>query len=854
MFLKNRKYIIFLLVLTFIFLRENKAQVSVSGVPESFSFTLKSSVILPKKVLEDIDTAQLIKEDSDKGIQNRYGVVQTVNIDIKQSGTKTEVAGKGYIWRYEVSSANAYSLGLMFTEFYLPTGARLYIYNSSHTKLLGAFSEINNNASKQLAIADFDDNEAIVEYFEPYEPDKEGSLVLGSVTQAYRDIYPVLASTARININCSTGDLWQDDKHAVCRMTFMSGSSGYYCTGFLVNNTRKDGTPYFMTANHCISTSSEASTLVTYFNYENSGCNTSDASATQTLSGATLKATNSGSDFTLLLLNEVPPRSYLAFLAGWDASGRTSQNGTCIHHPEGAPKCISQDNDAISSYAGRISWDDNSISAANTHWDVKFDSGNTEGGSSGSPLFDDNHRAIGQLHGGDDNDSFYGKFSVSWNNSTTTSKQLKAWLDPDNSGSTSIDGTYLNIEPVSAFSVANSEACIQNTVTLTDKSKYSPNSWKWEIEPATFSFVNGTSETSQNPQVVFTSEGYYSLTLMTANDYGSDTLTTSNFINVVSSIDVNFTNIPEDNTICGCNLNNLPLVAKGASLYTFSADQTDKLTYSSKSDTVFLSLVEDQKKYGSFTTKIKVKGTLGTCMNTDSVTLQIAMPPNDDIKNALTLSLGNNGEYSNFCGSAESNEPQPPLTSCNSDGSWCPDDTVEHSIWFTFIAPSNGKVTIETSKLDSKIAVYEAASYSDIISGNSSLYSITGANDNSEEGEVYAKIDNLAVASGKQYWLQVDGTTGVTGNIGISLLSNSLELFPNPSDGNFTAIISGFFETNAKIEIFSANGRKMLSETVSTSPDDNQFQFNLSDFPAGIYMMYVRNGSNQLHKKFTIIK
>ena len=36
---------------------------------------------------------------------------------------------------------------------------------------------------------------------------------------------------------------------------------------------------------------------------------------------------------------------------------------------------------------------------SNTHWRLNWDEGGTEGGSSGSPLFDDEN-IVGQLHGG----------------------------------------------------------------------------------------------------------------------------------------------------------------------------------------------------------------------------------------------------------------------------------------------------------------------------------------------------------------------------------------------------------------------------------------------------------------------
>ena len=69
--------------------------------------------------------------------------------------------------------------------------------------------------------------------------------------------------------------------------------SYYDCSGSLVNNVNEDATPYFLTANHCISSDLEASSLVAYFNYENSTCTSADASLDQTISGSELVASSS---------------------------------------------------------------------------------------------------------------------------------------------------------------------------------------------------------------------------------------------------------------------------------------------------------------------------------------------------------------------------------------------------------------------------------------------------------------------------------------------------------------------------------------------------------------------------------
>ncbi|HNW50367.1 MAG TPA: trypsin-like peptidase domain-containing protein, partial [Prolixibacteraceae bacterium] len=514
------------------------AQVQTTGVPESFKLTEKSAIIIPSATLDSVYPQKMISEDKLLGIQNRYGVVEPTVIDIKKESVATKIENKGTIWRYQFDSPDAYSLGINFQSFHIPEKASLFIYNPEKGKVAGAFTSINNKESKLFTLADFIGGSVILEYFEPDSAEYSGEVIIGSVTLAYRA--QTTAATSRIGVNCPTGDDWQVEKNSVCRMTFNDGRYAYLCSGALINNVREDGTPYFLTANHCLSTSSEASTLVTYFNYENSTCSSNDASLNHSLSGATLKATLAGSDFTLLLLDENPLSAYKPYFAGWDASGDNPESGVCIHHPEGTPKCISVDQDKIYDNTTLISWDNHTYSALHSHWDVQFDVGNIEEGSSGGPLFDQNKRIVGQLHGGSDTDNFYGKLSVSWASSTTATKQLKAWLDPDGTGVKTLDGMGTNVSPKAKFTTQITKACTNNPVQLTDKSLYSPKKWLWRITPSSYQFVNQTDSTTRNPVVEFLSENSYTIKLIASNDYGSDSALATNYIDARNQLDVKF--------------------------------------------------------------------------------------------------------------------------------------------------------------------------------------------------------------------------------------------------------------------------------------------------------------------------
>src|SRR6266542_4894545 len=121
------------------------AQLSVPDVPESFSIRLKSTVVIPQKAVKIANIQALIDEDIKYNIPNRYGTVQQLDINMKTAGVRTVLADKGTIWQYEITSENAYSLGIHFKEFNLPSGAKVFIYDESRQHLIGAFTEIDNN-------------------------------------------------------------------------------------------------------------------------------------------------------------------------------------------------------------------------------------------------------------------------------------------------------------------------------------------------------------------------------------------------------------------------------------------------------------------------------------------------------------------------------------------------------------------------------------------------------------------------------------------------------------------------------------------------------------------------------------
>ena len=831
------------------------SQLSTPGKPFSFLSTLKSATAIPQTELESLQINSLIAKDNADGINNRFGIVQDVNIDLKAEGVKTIITGKGYIWQYSFNCSNSFSLGVTFSKFKIPEGATLFVYSPDHLQLLGAFTKLNNKANGILAIAELSTTNAIIEYFEPVNPEFYGELVIGSVAKAYKD---VLSTTSGVvDVNCPAGANWQIDKHAVCRMTFKDGASWYWCSGALVNNTASDGKPYFLTANHCINTNASAATLTVDFNYETVSCNASLNYKNQSLSGSTLLTHNQSSDYSLLLLSETPTIAYLPYYAGWDASGAIAANATGIHHPEGMYKCISIDSSPITSYNGEISWDNSNTTAANTHWEVIFNTGIVLGGSSGSPLFNQKHHIVGQLHGGTEDTAYYGKFSLSWNADPIMSNRVSAYLDPNNTGTKVLDGMFVT-PPIPGFYARPTDACIATPVRLIDTSTYFPTGRLWNISPATFSYINGTSDTSKFPVVEFSDYGNYKVTLTVSNKNGSQSLVKQNYISVKKNLDVLFSRVPTDSSICGKNLGSFAFVASGADSFKFSTNLPEKITVNQFNDSsAYYSMPADSGRNGSFSTWLIVNGWHGKCSSIDSLNLKVIYPANDFVENAMQLKFGTNGPFNNKCASIEKNEPHPRTMSCTSNTNWCNDVSnpkqINNTLWFKY-TPLNNNIIIDSYGFDDRIAVYRAESASDIVSGNSANYSIIAANDNRSNTNTTAYLENIPVQSGQTYFLQLDGFEGAYGNAYINLSSSTLQVASDLKNGEVNITISYPSETKAHLYVYSTLGKLMYEHIEDVSSEKNQFSFKSSYFASGIYFILVNIGSETLKSKLLIIK
>ncbi len=835
------------------------AQISDGGAPYSSLVTgLKSTVAIPQIQLKSYDIAELLAEDESNPIPYRYALFEDTVIDIKSSGKADRIGGKGNIWRFRIQSGQAKSMQIHFKKFVLPTGARLFIYNESQSIIRGAFTQKNMLPDSTLILADFPGTLMIVEYFEPDNPEFSGEIIMGSISQAYKDVLTELSGEPYININCPAGKDVQLNKHAVSKVTFMSDGISYLCSGSLINNARNDETPYFLIAHHCISKANEASTMVAYFNYEIPTCD-GEALTPLTLSGASLLTTADSSDFTLLQLSTQPPNTYQPYYAGWDARDTVAKNVVGIHHPLGLTKKLSIDYDTIFATDIDITWDESlSFSPAGSHWVVGFDLGMTDGGSSGSPLFNEKKQIIGQLHGGGNNYDLYGSLAYSYANPPTGYPPLKEFLDPDNTGLMVLDGYYPADNPPDAFfTVPEYKVCINAPVRLRDYSVFAPYDRNWIITPTSFAFADGTSESSPNPVIEFADTVMYTVSLIVSSSFGKDTMKISDGIRADNTIDIAVNNL-SSGEICLCDFKQIKLAALGADSYSWSVlpQDADKVEVDAETgDTVTISILTGYNPEVAYSFDIITVGQQGTCADTLQSTFEVLKPENDEIANAIQLSYGKSILYNNICATVETGEPIPPFTSCTSQLSWCDEygtgeDIVENSVWFKFIAPGSGKVRLWSTGMDNEIALYEANSEADILNSN---YTLLGANDDRTDTDYHPNIRSADVIPGNTYWIQVDGSGGglednfymhlyeMISSETPDLFENKLLVYPQPAS-DYVFLKGDVLTTlnTVSLEIFNAAGTLVLQE--NRKVDQGTLVIDVSNWETGIYLSRVHAG------------
>jgi len=383
-----------------------------------------------------LDSARLVAEDEQSaatpGVPMRVGVRRTIAagpITSRTSGTWLAHGGGLHTWTLELKSQGAKAMRLRFSRIVLPTGTTLFMRGLDAARV-SRFSAKSLRGNTSAWVDAIEGDVIYIEYQGPRLP--EPIIEIDNVQHIYRDVFqaPVQAANTKgaassagllpceEDVNCHSVD--QVAKDSVGRMLFtIPGQGSFVCTGALLNDVDPNTfAGYFLTANHCIDTQTVVDSLSVRFFYETNTCNGAVGSWV-TMFGGTLLATSPNTDFTFLRLRNDPSNGQ--GFAAW-SSAPTSGTVRGIHHPGGSFKRFSEGFtttaapicDAFGFPLSTFVYND---------WTI----GITEGGSSGSPLFNTSWQVVGQLFGScsfvgttpgcsnpQDYNNLYGRFDVTF--------------------------------------------------------------------------------------------------------------------------------------------------------------------------------------------------------------------------------------------------------------------------------------------------------------------------------------------------------------------------------------------------------------------------------------------------------
>jgi hypothetical protein len=337
--------------------------------------------------------------------------------------------GGGRLWVCDVTSPTAFGLRVHLNQMQLPAGAQLVVFDPANPAGLvdGPYEGRGVHDSGEMWTLTIFNQTARVEVYVPLvtkgnaAPVMNPGVVIDRVQHAYRDFNQVFSSREGACYNDVTCfPAWANTARASAGIGII-GNNSLYCSGTMLQSLNADLTPYFLTANHCLSTAATAQNSEIYWLYQSATCNAGPPALSSVAQSnvCTLLSTSANSDYTLLMVEGTIPRASL-FWAGWTSGGVA--DGTLvagIHHPAGAYKRISFGTKASNVTCGNANHIRSNWYATNGTLSV------TEPGSSGSGLFlQSNQQLVGQLHCGpsacgiaaaNEHDD-YGAFSVTYGN------------------------------------------------------------------------------------------------------------------------------------------------------------------------------------------------------------------------------------------------------------------------------------------------------------------------------------------------------------------------------------------------------------------------------------------------------
>ena len=376
-------------------------KVEEAKTPASVPLSISQPELVPGNVRSIELPALLESELQQKSRQKalRIGVRRTMPQIIRGLSNFSRIqTSQGSIYLLRILSTQAKAIRLHFKTLNLPEGARMFVYSKKAPQTFTApfTSEKNDFWTNSL-----EGEEIILECFilsSAKITAGQSLFEIDAINHIFRS--PRTVNPANPSAQLEAGACEQevpvefaDAARSTALISFSKTDGEYACSGTLLADIKKTGTPYFLTANHCISNNNEAESAETYWSFDKG-----TAPTTAPTYRASLLVTDEGDDFSLLELRDKPPGGIT--YSGWTTSVQPAGTSiTGIHHPQAEYKRASFGKIVDASCPEGVQPE-----FCDFYTKVRWDRGITEPGSSGSGIFvgtGNQTQLIGLLSGGD---------------------------------------------------------------------------------------------------------------------------------------------------------------------------------------------------------------------------------------------------------------------------------------------------------------------------------------------------------------------------------------------------------------------------------------------------------------------
>lgn len=363
----------------------------------------------------------------------------------------------------------------------------------------------------------------------------------------------------------------------------------------------------------------------------------------------------------------------------------------------------------------------------------------------------------------------------------------------------------LSAPPVAAFGASATSICQGQTITLIDQSLNSPTSWNWSLTPATgYTFVNGTNATSQNPELQFTTNGVYDVSLTVFNTFGNNTYASPAYITVgngaITPLVETFQGavFPPANWLIENPDNDISWVQSGnitgAAGTTTNAAYMDNFVYNAAGE-------ED----GLLTERIDLTNSLNPIMTFDVAYARYSAAYEDALRIDISTDCG-----VTFIPTGYFKQGTILAT--------VPDQTA------TFAPTAAGQWRNDTLDLAGYLGSQIIVKFVNITGYGNSLY-----------------IDNINFHEGSS-GINLAGDPG-----------NSVTVYPNPGSGVFSLLIVSERDQHATIRVTDLKGAIVQSGELNLRTGENNKMLDLTGFGKGVYQLELQSESTTQILKLVVL-